>query len=131
MTRGLPIENPFGMASRLVLVLEDDHHLQESVRRMAERLGYKVVSARTLKEATSLLARIARPCLVLLDTLMKEGIEAMTLLGAQYPLATIPVRLSASNVRRMSKRSVHLDLLREALQQHCGPSDPSAPPDVE
>ena len=113
-----------GMASRMVLVLEDDQNLQESVRRVAERLGYKVVSARSLAEAKRLLERIARPCLVLLDTLMKEGLEAMTHLGAQYPLATIPVRLSASNVRRMSKKSVHLDLLREALKQHCGPTEP-------
>ena len=61
---------------------------------------------------------------MLLDTLMKEGLEAMAQLGAQYPLATIPVRVCrATNVRRMSKRSVHLDLLREALKQHCGPSD--------
>jgi CheY-like chemotaxis protein len=108
------------MASRLVLVLEDDHHLQDLVRRLAERLGYKVVSARSLVEAKRLLTRIARPCLVLLDTLMKEGLEAMAQLGAQYPLATIPVRQSAANVRRISKRSIHLDLLREALEQHCG-----------
>ena len=107
----------------MVLVLEDDHNLQESVRRVAERLGYKVVSARSLAEAKRLLERIARPCLVLLDTLMKEGLEAMTHLGAQYPLATIPVRLSGTNVRRMAKKSVHLDLLREALEQHCGAND--------
>lgn len=107
----------------MVLVLEDDHNLQASVRRLAEGLGYKVVSARSLDEAKRLLGRIARPCLVLLDTLMKEGIEAMAHLGALYPLATIPVRQSASNVRRMSKRSVHLELLREALKQHCGASD--------
>ncbi len=113
--------------SRLVLVIEDDHNLQESVRNVAERLGYRVVSARSLGEAKQLLGRMARPCLVLLDTLMKEGLEAMVHLGSQYPLATIPVRLSASNVRRMSKRSVHLDLLREALRQHCGAagSDPA------
>jgi CheY-like chemotaxis protein len=110
------------MSSKLVLVLEDDHNLQESVRRLAERLGYKVVAARSLHEAKGLLSRIARPCLILLDALMKEGLEAMAQLGAQYPLATIPVRLSGTNVRRMSKRSVHLDLLREALKQHCGPS---------
>jgi CheY-like chemotaxis protein len=106
----------------MVLVLEDDHALQESVRQVAERLGYKVVAARSLSEAKRLLGRIAKPCLVLLDTLMKEGLEAMSQLGSQYPLATIPVRLSATNVRRMSKRSVHLDLLREALKQHCGPA---------
>jgi CheY-like chemotaxis protein len=113
----------------MVLVLEDDHQLSESVRRLAERLGYRVVAARSLSEAKRLLARIARPCLVLLDTLMKEGLEAMTHLGAHYPLATIPVRLSASNIRRISKRSVHLDLLREALEQHCGPSTPDAASD--
>ncbi|MDB4967211.1 MAG: chemotaxis protein CheY [Myxococcales bacterium] len=108
-------------SSKLVLVLEDDQNLQESVRRLAERLGYKVATARSLVEAKRLLERIARPCLILLDTLMKEGLEAMAQLGAQYPLATIPIRLSSNNVRRMSKRSVHLDLLREALKQHCGP----------
>ena len=80
------------------------------------------MAARSLGEAKRLLAPIARPCLVLLDTLMKGGLEAMTQLGSQYPLATIPVRLSAANIRRISKRSVHLDLLREALEQHCGPS---------
>lgn len=124
MARGLKLS--VSMAARLVLVLEDDQNLQESVRRLAERLGYKVVAARSLAEAKRLLSRIARPCLVLLDTLMKEGLEAMAQLGAQYPLATIPVRLSASSVRRMSKRSVHLDLLREALKQHCGPTLPEA-----
>lgn len=111
-----------GMGARMVLVLEDDHNLQESVRRLAERLGYRVVAARSLGEAKRLLSRIARPCLVLLDTLMKEGLEAMAQLGSQYPLATIPVRLSSTSVRRMSKKSVHLDLLREALKQHCGPA---------
>jgi CheY-like chemotaxis protein len=108
----------------MVLVLEDDHNLQESVRRVAERLGFRVVSAHSLAEAQRLLGRIARPCLVLLDMLMKEGLEAMTLLGSQYPLATIPVRLSATNVRRLSKRSVHLDLLRETIKQHCGGAVP-------
>src|SRR5256885_15650839 len=112
------------MRSKMVLVLEDDQNLQESVRRLAERLGYKVMTARTLPEAKQQLERIAKPCLILLDTLMKEGLEAMAQLGATYPLATIPVRVSSTNERRMSKRSVHLDLLREALQQHCGADTP-------
>ena len=109
----------------MVLVLEDDHNLQASVRRIAEDLGFRVVPARSLDEAKRLLARIARPCLVLLDALTKEGLEAMTHLGSQYPLATIPVRQSASNVRRLSKRSVHIDLLRKALRQHCGEPEPT------
>lgn len=108
------------MAGKMVLVLEDDRTLQDSVRKLVERAGFKVVTARTLSEAQGLLDRIARPCLILLDTLMTEGIEAMAKLGAHYPLATIPVRISASNVRRMSKRSVQLDVLRDLLEQHCG-----------
>ena len=112
-----------GMATKWVLVMEDDQNLQESVRRLVERCGFKVVTARSLTEAKRVLGRIARPCLILLDTLMNEGLEAMAQLGAQYPLATIPVRVSSSNVRRMTKRSVHLELLREALQQHCAPAD--------
>ena len=105
---------------KMVLVLEDDHNLQDSVRKLVERCGFKVVTARSLAEARSLLDRIARPCLILLDALMHGGREAMAQLGTQYPLATIPVRVSGGNVRRMTKRSVHLELLREALKQHCG-----------
>jgi CheY-like chemotaxis protein len=108
------------MGGKMVLVLEDDRTLQDSVRKLVERAGFKVVTARTLSEAQGLLERITRPCLILLDALMKEGIEAMTKLGAHYPLATIPVRISASNVRRISKKSVQLDVLRDLLEQHCG-----------
>jgi CheY-like chemotaxis protein len=108
------------MGNKVVLVLEDDHNLQESVRRLVETSGYKVVTARSLAEATSLLERVARPCLILLDALMHVGREAMAELGTRYPLATIPVRVSASNGRRITKRSVHLELLREMLRLHCG-----------
>lgn len=108
------------MMAKMVLVLEDDHNLQKSVRKLAQDLGYEVVTARSLTEAQRLLERLARPCLILLDTLMKEGLEAMAALGNHYPMATIPVRVSATNVRRMSKKSVHLELLREILRQHCG-----------
>ncbi len=110
----------------MVLVVEDDHNLQESIRGLVERCGFKVVAARSLAEAHSTLKRITRPCLILLDTLMKEGLEAMTQLSGQYALITIPVRLSTNKIRRMSKRTVHLELLREALQQHCG-SDETEP----
>ena len=113
------------MRSKMVLVVEDDHNLQESIRGLVERCGYKVVVARSLAEAHSTLKRITRPCLILLDTLMKEGLEAMAQLSSQYALVTIPVRLSTNKIRRMSKRTVHLELLREALQQHCGVDEPT------
>jgi CheY-like chemotaxis protein len=119
MMNGAELEVMRTMKGKTVLVVEDDQNLMESVCRLAESLGYEVVTARSLSEAHRLLARLAGPCLILLDTLMKEGLEAMAQLGNQYPLATIPVRVSATNVRRMSKRSVHLDLLRETLRQHC------------
>ena len=108
------------MKGKTVVILEDDQTLQESVRRMAEELGYQVLTARSLGEAESVLSRIARPCLILVDSLMKDGLQALAQLGQRYPLATIPVRVSENNVRRMSKKSVHLDLLREAIKQHCG-----------
>lgn len=109
-----------GMKGKTVLILEDDHNLQASVRAVAEDLGYHVATARSLIEIEEVLRRIARPCLVLVDSLMKGGLEALARLGQRYPLATIPVRVSENNVRRMSKKSVHLQLLREALKQHCG-----------
>jgi CheY-like chemotaxis protein len=114
----------------MVLVVEDDHNLQESIRGLVERCGYKVVAVRSLAEAHSTLKRMSRPCLILLDTLMKEGLAAMAELSGQYALITIPVRLSANKIRRMSKRTVHLELLREALQQHCGPNEGAPIPEI-
>ncbi len=107
------------MSKRLVLLLEDDRTLQESVRKIVEKAGYKVVTARSLPEAQQLLERITRPCLILLDTLTRQGFEAMNKLGQQYALASIPVRVSSTNVRRISKSAVQLDVLRDLLQQHC------------
>jgi CheY-like chemotaxis protein len=108
------------MAGKIVLVLEDDQTLQESVRRLVQDAGFKVVTARSLPEAMQLLNRITRPCLILFDARTREGLEAMAKLGATYPLASIPVRVSSTNVRRMAKRSVQLAILREMLLQHCG-----------
>jgi CheY-like chemotaxis protein len=105
---------------KMVLILEDDHALLDSVRKLVENFGYHVVTARSLTEAQSQLERIRRPCLILLDALMQGGREAMAQLGAHYPLATIPVRVSSTNMRRITERSVHLELLRAALEQHCG-----------
>lgn len=122
------LKPPSVMASGLVLVLEDDRNLQESVRRLVESYGLDAMTARSLPEALRVLERLVRPCLVLLDTLMQDGAEAMAQLGARYALAIIPVRVSASRVRRMSKRSVDLDLLREALRRHCRRRDADATP---
>jgi CheY-like chemotaxis protein len=102
---------------KMVLVLEADRTLQDSVRKVVEREGYRVVTARSLGEARSLLTRIARPCMILLDTIING--EAKQVLGDEYPMATIPVRVSAQRVRRMSKRSVHIDELVQMLARHC------------
>ncbi len=106
---------------KLVLVVEDDRNLQRSVRRAIEQAGLRVAIAGSLGEARALLARITRPCLVLLDLLMHEAREVMAEIGARHPIRAIPVRLSAANVRRMSKRATQLQEARATIDEHCAP----------
>jgi CheY-like chemotaxis protein len=106
---------------RLVLVVEDDRNVQQSVRRAVERAGVQVAIAGSLAEAHALLARVSRPCLVLLDFLMRGAREVVAQLGARVRLAAIPVRVSATNVRRMSKKAAELDELQALIDEHCAP----------
>jgi hypothetical protein len=102
----------------IVLVLEADRTLQDSVREIVEREGYRVVTARSLDEAKSVLTKHERPCLILLDKLLAGGVQQA--LGSAYPLATIPVRVSGSKVRRISKKALQIEELRETLARYCG-----------
>src|SRR5580765_4917885 len=57
LSPGAGLEKVPGMDRKLVLVLEQDQVLLESVRHLAERLGYRVATARSLSEARSVIAR--------------------------------------------------------------------------
>jgi two-component system OmpR family response regulator len=56
-----------------VLVVEDEAHLAAGLKLNLELEGYRVVSARTIREAASLLLQVAPIDLVLLDIMLPDG----------------------------------------------------------
>jgi CheY-like chemotaxis protein len=91
---------------RLVLVVEDDDDVRQSLREMLEEEGYRVITAGDGSEGLQQL-RAARPCLVLLDLLMPRmnGFELLAAVKADSTMAPVPpiVVISAGDVGSRSR----------------------------
>jgi CheY-like chemotaxis protein len=77
----------------LVLLVEDDPDIRESMRIVLEDVGYVVMTAANGKEALEWLERQTEPCLILLDLMMPvmSGGEFLAFVRKQQNLAGIPV----------------------------------------
>ena len=75
-----------------ILVVEDDHDVLESIRELLEDSGYQVTAARNGVEALAVLAQMAPPAAMLVDSLMAEmsGAEFLKACAADPKLAGIP-----------------------------------------
>jgi CheY-like chemotaxis protein len=58
------------VASRAVLVVEDDPDIREVLEEMLDAAGHRVLTASNGREALAVLDRESSPCLVLLDLMM-------------------------------------------------------------
>ena len=73
-----------------ILLLDDESVFRQTVARMLERAGYKVIEARTAKEATTLVAD-QRPELIIVDYRLPGingmvWLEHMRRLGVNVPV---------------------------------------------
>jgi DNA-binding response OmpR family regulator len=75
-----------------VLVVEDDWGLRESLRRLLEQEGYRVVAASGGREALDLLAEL-RPGMAVLDLMMPEvsGWDLIVAMQSDPRLSDVPV----------------------------------------
>lgn len=120
------------MATRPVLVVDDDPDIRETLRFVLEDAGYPVYSAENGKEALAVLADAdPLPGLILLDLMMPvmSGEEMLHALKAVHALAAIPVTIvtaSGASTPRLAtgllKKPVDLDVLLRIVEQRCGPS---------
>jgi CheY-like chemotaxis protein len=112
-----------------VLVVEDDEAISEAIATLLEMRGYAVARAGDGKEALSALARMPRPCLILLDLMMPvmNGWEFLEAVKDDVALATIPVvavtafgdRVKDIEVRAVVKKPFELDALLRLVKQYC------------
>ena len=113
-----------------ILVVEDDPDIRETLRDVLEIEGYEVTTAEHGKDALDKLARMARPCLVLLDLMMPvmSGAEFLAVLRKDEVLSTLPVVVvsawpkEAAKVRDAQgfvKKPVDLDALLRLMGQYC------------
>ncbi len=118
---------------RLVLLVDDDPSLLDSLSRLLARDGYRTRCARDGREGLDL-ARELRPGLIVLDVLLPrmDGWEVLTALKADPALAAIPVvmltildeaekGLSLGAVDYLNK-PLDRDRLRRVLARHLAPA---------
>jgi CheY-like chemotaxis protein len=95
------------MASRRVLLVEDDRFLRRAAESTLRRAGYAVVTAADGEEALRL-ARSERPEAILLDLLMPKlnGIEVLRGLKADAATRHIPVLVLSNSSREQDVETV-------------------------
>jgi CheY-like chemotaxis protein len=119
---------------QIILVVDDDSAIRETMAEILEAEGYKVACATNGAEALAYLQREALPCLVLLD-LMMPVMSGWQFRRAQHDderFSAVPVLiLSAdeggpSNVRDLPpsdylRKPVDLEVLLARIQTYCRP----------
>jgi CheY-like chemotaxis protein len=120
-------------SNRIVMIVEDDRDVRDSVREALEDHGYQTVGASQGKEALELLrSSAAKPCIILLDMMMPvmDGWAFRKAQTADPALSSIPVIVltahsSASDTARemgavgFLRKPVTLQELLAAVKQEC------------
>jgi CheY-like chemotaxis protein len=110
-------------STRTVLIVEDEPDIRESLREVLEDEGYAVAVAANGKEGLAQLARLPKPCAVVLDIIMPvmSGNELYNAMQADPALAAIPVLVSTSDPTRapsgvlIMKKPIDVDRFLDAV----------------
>jgi CheY-like chemotaxis protein len=115
----------------MVLLVDDDEDLRDSVRDLLQRRGYTVATAEDGAAALSKLAQMERPCIVLLDLVMPgmDGWKLLTALQADPTFAAVPVVVASAHAATHApagavsvlRKPFALDELFRVVEHHCGP----------
>jgi CheY-like chemotaxis protein len=114
----------------LVLVVDDDLDIRETLRDVAEAEGFAVATASDGREAMERLQRGPAPHLVLLDLMMPvmSGWEVLRAMRSDRALSSVPVVVISAVGSKMDLfgasaflcKPIDLDILLATLHQHCG-----------
>ncbi|NUQ76472.1 MAG: response regulator [Polyangiaceae bacterium] len=119
--------------SKLVLVVDDDPDIRETVREILEEQGYRVVDAENGREALGRLRAGSMPDLILLDLSMPvmSGPEFCSEQQKDPKLSRIPVvvvtatgspdqKVAKLPINGLLRKPVGLDELLGTVQRFCG-----------
>lgn len=118
--------------SEVVLVVDDDPDIRETLREILSDEGYEVATVGHGQEALAYLARARAPCVILLDLMMPvmSGVDFRAAQRSDATLRDIPV-VAISAARNLSQlasqldgvdflpKPIQLDDLLEVVQRHC------------
>jgi CheY-like chemotaxis protein len=112
----------------MVLVVEDDIDVRETLAELLEGEGYAVATAGDGRAALEWLSHGERPCLVLLDLMMPimNGWEVLehvrqdaTLAGLHIAVITAASRQKPAGADELLSKPVNIDRLLDVVQRHC------------
>lgn len=118
---------------KIVMVVEDDDGIRDSLQDILEFEGYRVATARNGQEAIHVLNEIYRPCLILLDLFMPvmDGWQFLERVKLEMDelLTEVPIVITsaagdrakeaAKQVCGFIKKPVDLDLLLATVTKYC------------
>jgi two-component system, sensor histidine kinase and response regulator len=115
------------VSQRIILIVEDDVDIRESLRDVFEDEGYLVRCAENGREGLAALRQAERPSLVVLDLIMPvmTGNELYATMQADPALADIPVIVSTSDPSRapsgvlIIKKPVDVRAMLSAIERLC------------
>ena len=123
------ITSPSDLKHKIVLVIEDNKEIQDSLKMALETEDYTVFTADNGKEGLELLTKIPTPCLILLDLLMPvmngwEFIEAIStdLMFSMIPVVVVSAladKKDAIKIDGYIQKPIELNSLLEILRKHC------------
>jgi two-component system, OmpR family, response regulator CpxR len=115
----------------LVLVVDDDSDVRDSISQLLDAKGYSIIQAENGQKALNILKSTSRiPCLIVLDLVMPvmDGYRFLTLRAQTPTLRNIPVVVTSANpqagatltdIDTYLTKPVNVDHLIDVIDQHC------------
>ena len=116
--------------NRVVLIIEDEPSIRETLQLALELEGYTVFTASHGQEGLDALTRISRPCLILLDLMMPvmDGWDFASALKGRREFSQIPIvvitafdeRVRKIEAQAIIKKPIAMEELLDTVSQYCG-----------
>jgi CheY-like chemotaxis protein len=109
-----------------ILIVDDEVTTRDTLTELLERDGREIVTAGDGKEALELLAKVPRPCLIVLDLMMPgmDGWKFLQRQSADPSIANIPTIVlsssrSSAGAKHQLVKPVDVERLMALVNQYC------------